>query len=85
MKAIVLCEGSYADRLICGDGAPPASDIGEVVRRNPKVGTSHRDIDLRQGLSSEMSIFSHVMSKDFAGSTFAWHRHRETASDIVSS
>ncbi len=83
MKAIVLCEGSYADRLICGDGAPPASDIGEVMRRNPKVGTSHRDTDLRQGLSSEMSIFSHVMSKDSPARLCM--APRETASDIVSS
>jgi len=35
VKAIVLCEGSDFDRLIWGDGAPPTSDIGEAVLRNP--------------------------------------------------
>jgi hypothetical protein len=64
VKAIVLCEGSDVDRLSRGDVAPAASDIGDVVLCNFKIGVNHRDIDLRRGLSSVVSIFSHVMSKD---------------------
>ena len=69
MKAIVLCEDSNADRLIWGDRAPPASDIGGVVSRNPKVGVNHRDIYLRRGPCDMVSIFLHVMNTDSAGST----------------
>ena len=69
LKAIVLCEGSDVDRLSWGDVASPASDIGEVVLRNPKGGVNHLDIDLRRGLSAVMSIFSQVMIANFVGST----------------
>ena len=69
VKAIVLCEGSDVDRLSWGDGASSASDIGEAVLRSPKVEVNHRDIDLRRGLSAVVSIFSHVMSANFVGST----------------
>ena len=65
VKAIVLCEGSDFDRLIWGDGAPPASDIGEAVLRSPKVGVNHRDIYLRRRLCDMVSIFLHVMSDGF--------------------
>jgi hypothetical protein len=64
VKAILLCEGSDVDRLSWGDVAPAASDLGDVVLRNSKVGLNHRDIDQRRGLFGAVSIFPHVISKD---------------------